>query len=476
MAQYFTTSPNMQLLVPTVGQELGPTWAQDLNYNFQTLIDQHDHSIGHGVQITPSGLNINSALTMQGNSLLFLLSGSFVSQGGLLSDLTTVYVSGGNLYYNDNLGNQIQITASGTINVAPGVIPGLNTPASLTYNSALNGGTFLFQSDVNTGANLDIASIVIRNLVPNSFGITLQAPVLSLDYSLTLPSRPLVQSFMTLNAAGQMAAPWTVDNNTIGVGPVGSIPSNQIGVRDGGITATQIAANTITNAKLAQMPANTLKGNNTGSTATPVDLTVSEVRTLLSVSVAPTVTVYTGGSGTYTTPTGTSYIKVQMVGGGGGSGSGGSNGASSVFGPITAGGGSSGGSGNSNGYGGAGGGYNLGGITTGFGVNGQPGGGTFKASLGGTLFGSSGASGGNSYFGGAGSSTTGYTNAAPNSGSGGGSFPTSGSSGGITGYGAGGAGGYVEVIIDSPSSTYSWQVGAGGSSTGASGIIIIQAY
>lgn len=37
----------------------------------------------------------------------------------------------------------------------------------------------------------------------------------------------------------------------------------------------------ITNANLNAMPANTIKGNNTGSSATPVDLTVSQVNTLL---------------------------------------------------------------------------------------------------------------------------------------------------------------------------------------------------
>ena len=61
-----------------------------------------------------------------------------------------------------------------------------------------------------------------------------------------------------------------------------------------------IDANTITNSKLAQMPTNTIKGNNTGATANASDLTQSQVTAMLNqfTSVLQGVVPASGGGST----------------------------------------------------------------------------------------------------------------------------------------------------------------------------------
>jgi hypothetical protein len=60
--------------------------------------------------------------------------------------------------------------------------------------------------------------------------------------------------------------------------------SGDVSATGPGSVSSTINSNVVTNAKAAQMAANTIKGNNTGSTANASDLTVAQVLTLLKLT------------------------------------------------------------------------------------------------------------------------------------------------------------------------------------------------
>ena len=126
MANYLVT-PNMQLPNPVAGVDPGPDYADNIQSSFD-IIDGHNHSAGNGVLINPNGLNINADLPFGGNNATALRSSRFIPQPAPLSlatDLGCLYVSGVDLYYNDGNGNQIKITASGTVNAtSSGIVSG----------------------------------------------------------------------------------------------------------------------------------------------------------------------------------------------------------------------------------------------------------------------------------------------------------------------------------------------------------------
>lgn len=74
---------------------------------------------------------------------------------------------------------------------------------------------------------------------------------------------------------------WSTFNNKQAAGNYITALTGDVTASGPGSVAATIANNAVTNAKLAQMPTLTLKGNNIGGTANALDLTVSQVNTML---------------------------------------------------------------------------------------------------------------------------------------------------------------------------------------------------
>lgn len=229
------TSVNMSLTIPVVGVDPGPQWATDVN-NCLTVIDAHNHSPGFGVQIGADGLNITSDLTFNSTNLLAIRAARFTPQNAVLTlpaDLAELYVVSNDLFFNDGTGAPIRITQNGSIVGTSGSISGLVPPASVSYAS----GTFTFQSNVNTPANLDAASIILRNFTASSKGLTLSPPnAMASNYTITLPSLPSNPALLKIDAAGNV----TASSSTL----VSSQPS-PYGLYNVGVLAS-VAANALT--------------------------------------------------------------------------------------------------------------------------------------------------------------------------------------------------------------------------------------
>lgn len=247
-------STNMNLPIPQVGVETGPQWATDIN-SCMTILDGHNHTTGYGVQIPPGGININDDLSFQSNNATLMRSVRFAPQVTPLAgfaDLGCIFESGIDLYYRDGAGNLIRITQSGGVAGSPGSISNLVSPASASYVSASQ--SFVWQQAANTAANIDCASVLLRNTTANSKALTLAPPLaMGSNYSITLPSLPPAQQFVTLDNSGNMAAPYSVDGSTI------QVQSNIIKVPTAGITATQLATDSVTTVKIADQNVTTAK-------------------------------------------------------------------------------------------------------------------------------------------------------------------------------------------------------------------------
>jgi microcystin-dependent protein len=193
-------TPNMSLPLPGVGITSGPQYASDVN-NCLTILDSHNHSSGSGVQITPSGLNINAPLTFNSNPITGVSSATFTQQTSL-STLNTLFVGAdGNLYFNDGAGDPaIKITSGGAVNATSSGI------SSGTATASFSAGVLIVDAATNTPANIQAGSILLGNNVTGSSYLTLSPPSsMPGNYTITLPPTPASVAPMLMDSSGNIS-------------------------------------------------------------------------------------------------------------------------------------------------------------------------------------------------------------------------------------------------------------------------------
>lgn len=202
------TTPNMTLDLPVVSTTPGPTWATAVNAAFDT-VDTHDHSTGNGVKITPTGLNINADLPLNGNNLTQVRSVRLEDQGTVqttATDLGCIQLVGGDLWWVNGNGTGVQITSGAGLSFAslgtiggdfgqPGVL------ASVTYSDTTKIFSFLQDSGITAG--LYASKLLVADASSGALAVTITADAATGAYTLTLPvSAPTDNTVLTFSAAG----------------------------------------------------------------------------------------------------------------------------------------------------------------------------------------------------------------------------------------------------------------------------------
>lgn len=130
--------------------------------------------------------------------------------------------------------------------------------------------TLPYENNLNLGTVTSV-SVIAANGISGLVTTPTTTPAISLTLGDITPSSVISSGVITgLNLSGNNTGDQTIN-----------LTGDITGLGTGNI-ATAIAPNTVTDAKLAQMPANTIKGNNFASTATPSDLNSVQVTALLN--------------------------------------------------------------------------------------------------------------------------------------------------------------------------------------------------
>lgn len=191
----------LNITLPTSGQV---QWDSTLNTALQTLVDAVE------AKVTADGINIASALDMQGNYLLNINGLKFKTAGddGTAQSIFWETVAGKpELFVRDGAGNAIQVTSGGALNIAgTGGFGGdyVGSSAQAVYTSS--GAVFTFTSSPGVYATMESGDLKVHAGSAASYTDVKSSPVLGSTYSVTLPSAaPAAVALVTMDTTGSLA-------------------------------------------------------------------------------------------------------------------------------------------------------------------------------------------------------------------------------------------------------------------------------
>jgi hypothetical protein len=241
-----TTTPNMQLVLPVVGTEIGPDWANEIIAALNK-IDLHDHTSGSGAQVSLASLAVNDDFDLNQYAIYNIADLQFYVNPTLPSTNGVIYRYGDDLYYNDGAGNKIQITSNGTLNMAAtGTITGdygqAGVTAELHYSNAAP-PTYAFSSSAGVYAIINSGDVgIFDTTVVGGNGVTLKAiSHLASSFSITLPvALPISTLPLQMSSTGQLLT------GQITTAQITLLAVDTPQINNAAITTPKLAANAVT--------------------------------------------------------------------------------------------------------------------------------------------------------------------------------------------------------------------------------------
>ena len=260
---------------------LGETLAVSINSNTAfvsntTGVNQIDivdittpSSMANLTQVSiPSGYSISAAMVaIPYGNYLFMPGGSNSTYGGAI------------FMYDITNRSSPFLVSTVTTNVASSSFGGISILGGYIYAGD-------YGPAPGSSGNLDTFTLpLVSPVFGNANGSELSLQSLTANTALVSNGSNQVASSTTtateLSYVHGVTSPIQTQINSITGSGITSLTGDVVGTGPGA-TATTIQPNVVTNAKLAQAPANTIKGNNTGATANELDLTTTQVAGMLS--------------------------------------------------------------------------------------------------------------------------------------------------------------------------------------------------
>jgi hypothetical protein len=172
-----------------------------------TILDSIESTLS--AKVTPSGMDVNSTLSMRSGSTYSGLTDAHrlgLHPAATISAATypaALYSNtAGELYYNDNAGNQVQMTDVGFVKAAAGNIGSTGSPAYSTSSvqilwNAASG--YHFYGDLGVYSKVWCDTLEVTD---SGYSVSIFAPVLATDWDLTLPAAPPASTSVVLMDAG----------------------------------------------------------------------------------------------------------------------------------------------------------------------------------------------------------------------------------------------------------------------------------